>query len=334
MLGNIFIIWTVAFLTGVLALIDCDNVVHSEMDFMGQCNNKWSNLKKLTKPMQREVGYAWVQHKLDSFFDSSKNAQSEMDETIIPAVIGPDSFFYVVDHHHELAALDYSGYSSTVVTVQVLCDRRNSTLDEFWSDMTSLQYVYLAAHPDANTYEMPTPINPNQLPVSFSFTEDDKTLADDPWRALASFSRKVNAPDSVECEKDSEYCMRCFYRGCGEGNASSGPGVPFFEYRWSYFMLYSSMYDTSYWPSTAEHDDFLTAYNTTFSNSQHFGSYHVEDWSYTASLAVALCRAEATGTYTLPQDIFEADQASTLPGYVMGYEPMEEDPDCDAPKSC
>lgn len=317
------------------ALIDCDNVLLSETNFNGMCNNKWLNLKNLVRPMQREVGYAWVQHKLVSAFDSSKNAQKEMDDTVIPAVVGPDDAFYIVDHHHELAALDFSGYSSTVVTVQVLCDYRNSTMDEFWDAMVKTQYVYLAAHPELDTYQMPAPITPDQLSGSFSFTEDCKTFADDPWRSLASFSRKVNMEESDEtCDDNSDFCMRCFYRGCETGDMSSGPGVPFFEYRWSYFMLYASMYDVSFWPSIEEHDKFLSTYNSTFTSSTHFGSYDLDDWLDTASLVVPLCRAKATGMYTLPQEIFAGEEAATLPGYVEGYEALPQDPDCDSPKSC
>ena len=59
-----------------------------------------------------------------------------MDASPAPVVIGPDSVFYLVDDHHTLCALDYSGYSSTTVTVEVIADRRNTTsMADFFADL-------------------------------------------------------------------------------------------------------------------------------------------------------------------------------------------------------
>ena len=50
----------------VVALIDCDDVLtEPSKAFIGLCNNKWKNLKPLIKPTQSQVGYAWIQRKLD-----------------------------------------------------------------------------------------------------------------------------------------------------------------------------------------------------------------------------------------------------------------------------
>lgn len=117
------------------AMIDCDDVLKTPTFFKGQCNNKWSNLKLLLKPTQSQVGYAWIQRKLDSSFSSSSDAQDEMDSNLTPGVIGPDNYIYIIDDHHTLSALDFSGYDSTVI-VDVICDKRSSeTMDKFWSEM-------------------------------------------------------------------------------------------------------------------------------------------------------------------------------------------------------
>lgn len=190
------------FLHNVNGLIDCDNVLSNKNEvFTGLCNNKWSNLKPLVKPLQREVGFAWVQHKTEDF-DSKSNTQSEMDDTIIPCVIGPDNFYYVVDHHHELSALDYSGYNDVTVTVNVICDKRTVSMDDFWKQLEEKNLVYLGAHPNGNYNQLPEAILPSSLPSYFSFTPEDKVFRDDPWRALASFTRKVNNAylDSSDCK--------------------------------------------------------------------------------------------------------------------------------------
>ena len=140
---------------------------------------------------QKEVGFAWIQYKINKSFSSSKDAQKEMDSGYTPGVIGPDSIIYVVDDHHTLCALDYSGYSSTSVTVNVICDKRGLTMDEFWSYMASHNLAYLAAHPDGQPNSLPTAIQSSALAKSFAFNSKTISFPDDPWRSLVGFSRKV-----------------------------------------------------------------------------------------------------------------------------------------------
>lgn len=90
---------------------------------------------------QAEVGYSWIIRKATKNFSKSKDAQKEIDASPAPVVIGPDNVFYLVDDHHTLCALDYSGFSSTVVTVNVLCDRRGVPTDQFWAEMKEKKLV-------------------------------------------------------------------------------------------------------------------------------------------------------------------------------------------------
>jgi hypothetical protein len=53
------------------------------------------------------------------------------------------------------------------------------------------ELVYLGAHPKGQPNSLPVSLSPDSLPKSFSFTEDDKSMSDDPWRSMAAFSRKV-----------------------------------------------------------------------------------------------------------------------------------------------
>ena len=198
-----------------------------------------------------------------------------MDSGYTPGVIGPGGFIYVVDDHHTLCALDYSGYSSTSVTVNIICDKRDLSTDDFWSYMASHNLAYLAAHPAGEPNALPTAILSDALPKTFSFNSKTIVFSDDPWRALVGFSRKVTsagaeyrnfilysradvttyyyyyvASPAPSCSgSDDKYCERCMFRGCVDGYQTSGGGVAYFEFRWAYYINDATYYNTSYWPS-------------------------------------------------------------------------------------
>lgn len=166
-----------------------------------------------------------------------------------------------------------------------------------------------------------------------SFTPEDKVFRDDPWRALVSFTRKVNNAylDSSDCKKSKiKDCYRAFYRGC-KGGQSSGPGVAFFEFRWAYFYLDASFHNPQYWANRDQLKSFLEAFS-----KQEFltiGSYKLSDWENIASLIIPLARGTSAGNYLTPATIFQT--TSKLPGYVAGETTMipNEDPECNTP-SC
>jgi hypothetical protein len=132
-----------------------------------------------------------VKYKIEKDFLSQSDAQSELDSTVTPAVIGPDNYFYIVDDHHTFCALDYTGYDDIHVTLNVICDKRGLSMTEFWLEMEEESLVYLNAHPKNEPNVLPIPIDPESLPTSFEFLKDTKTFSDDPWRSLAGYSRKV-----------------------------------------------------------------------------------------------------------------------------------------------
>jgi hypothetical protein len=319
-----------------LALIDCDNVLSDEPagKFTGLCNNKWSNLQKLIKPTQAEVGYAWIQHKLEDY-DSKSKAQDEMDQNPIPAVIGPDNMFYIVDHHHELCALDYSEYSDVSVTLNVSCDQRLlPTMNSFWETMKESRLVYLGAHPNGNPNALPLQITPEELPQDFTFTQETKSFRNDPWRALASYARKVNSYylNSSDCLIDginTELCYRAYYRGCVDGHQPQGAGVAFYEFQWSYFLLDGTYFHPQYWPTS----DQLTLFLEAFLKQEEvkMGLYDLDEWSTIASLVIPLARSQIVSSYHPPDALFSSEE---LPGYVMGDVPiLNDDPACSSP-SC
>jgi hypothetical protein len=297
--------------------------------FTGSCDNKWKNLKPLLKPTQPEVGYAWIQYKLDKDFTSESDCQAVLDEAATPAVIGPGPAIYVVDDHHTLCALDFSGYEDVKVTVDILCDLRNYSTSNFWATLSAQNLAYLAAHPKGQPNDLPKAIPYTSMPTAFSFTKDEQSLTDDPWRSLAGYSRKVQSAPSPapSCSSgDSKYCERCMYRGCVDGYQSSGAGVAFFEFRWAYFLNDATYYSTIYWPSTDDYSIFKSSYSAL--PASEVEKVNTDDWMGTAELAISLCRASSTAKYTLPSTLFGE---RSLPGYYEGYVKLEDDPTCKTP---
>jgi len=285
---------------------------------------------------QREVGFAWIQYKLNKSFTSAKDAQNTIDDNEVPGIIGPDNYIYVVDDHHTLCALDYSGYSSTSVTFNIICDKRGQSLDEFWSYMTSHNLAYTAAHPDGKPNDLPIAISYTLLPTSFAFTAAYISFNDDPWRSIAGFSRKVTsaAAPAPSCTSgvDDKYCERCMYRGCVDGFQSSGGGVAYFEFRWAYYMNDATFHNTSYWPSASALQAFQSAYNTAAGvYPAVMGKVNTDEWFAAADLVVSLCRAETTGSYQVPVGVFPESNSYLLPGYFSGYVKLAADPDCALP---
>lgn len=311
------------------ALIDCDVVIQESSElFTGKCNNKWKNIKSFIRPTQSEVGYAWIGYKLMNSFDTDSKAQDEMDSNPLPAVIGPDLKFYIIDEHHSLSALDYSGYADTVVTIDVICDKRKLSIDNFWLSMENNNLVNLVKHAQVN--DLPIKISPLLLPTMFSFNSSLKTLKDDPWRSIAGYSRKVNYGDTSDDDGSGYYPYRCMYRGCSDGSKASGFGVPFFEFKWAYYMIDASMKTTALWPSNVDYQSFISSF-LSIEYTNDIDNVDIDAWLKTASLTVPLCRTATVSSYMIPANLYSSTSES-LPGYVVGFIPLENDPACMSPR--
>lgn len=273
-----------------------------------------------------QVGYAWIQHKLENDYTSAASAQAAMDAGPVPAVIGPGPSIYIVDDHHSSCALDFSGFDDTTVTFAILCDLRTTVEDEFWNILQKQNLAYLAAHMDT-TNSLPVQISWKQLPNRFSFTASDQTLSDDPWRSLAGYSRKVEHPPHAPACSDSKYCERCMFRGCGDGFQKSGHGVAYFEFRWAYFMNDATYHTPSWWASESDRQVFLKLYEAL--PVSVVGKVDTSDWMKVAENVISLCRANTTGEYKLDTVLYPG--TTNLPGYVSGYVPLPDDPSCLAP---
>ena len=241
----------------------------------------------------------------------------------VPVVLGPDKSFYIIDDHHSLSTLDYSGDDKTMVYLEVDTSLVDLTLDDFWKKLESTGKTYLGYHTSSDDRILPSKVKHyTELPTKFSFTKDEeKTMADDPWRSLAGYSRKVEHED---CPKKSKKCLRCMCR--------SLVSKLFFEFRWGYFMQYASYSDLSYWPSTDHYQEFSKAFSKLkrLDKKSKLGDVEVKDWERAAELLVPLCRSSMTGTYELPEELYPGKdgEKNYLPGYFESYVMLPDDPNC------
>jgi hypothetical protein len=275
-----------------------------------------------------------VKLKVEKDYQTEKDA--EINTKVAPAVIGPSPDgprIYIVDDHHTLCALDYSGFKDVTVIFNILCDKRDWSYDDFWASLARQNLAYLGAHPsNGGVDSLANKINWDQVPTYFSFTKKDKSLADDPWRSLAGYSRKV---ESDSCPKDNKRCNRCMYRGCKDGTQDSGSGVAFFEFRWGYFMTVATYVEPwkTYWPTAEDYSAFISAFEKV-STEKNLDKIDTGKWKKAAAAIVPLCRSDKTAHYVLPDDIYAliaGTSSNTLPGYVQGNNPINPDPTCDSP---
>lgn len=325
-----------ALTTSCQSLMECTNAIKSE-SFDGLCSNQWKQIKPFVKPTQPEVGYAWILYKLEKSFAHEVQAQISIEKVdAIPAVLGPNAAIYIVDDHHTLSALDYSGFDQTIVTFTILCDQRNMSEEDFWRYMEGNHFAYLAAHPEQQPDLLPEPISYKQLASHFSHTKRASVFGDDPWRSLAAFSRKVTSPACDETAGDSKYCLRCMFRGCGvNGLNETGPGVYYFEFRWSYFFNELGLHTSDvgaierFWGSWHNYGRFRNGWKDLAGTQQ--AAFNASRWLSVAETVFPLCRSVAAGDYQLPKSIFFVAGDTSLPGHVAGESvKLPDDPTCNA----
>eukprot|EP00050_Salpingoeca_kvevrii_P003501 m.225962 g.225962 ORF g.225962 m.225962 type:complete len:334 (-) comp10838_c0_seq3:148-1149(-) len=300
------------------------HVSHLKQD--DECKLEWKELQPLVQPTQASVGYAWVQEKLESNFNSKDAAQKEMDHTIIPVVLGPSlngssTVLYVIDHHHELCALDAASHHKVVVTIRVVCDLSDLDVAAFWAKMQSARFAYLLARQGFDYQQLPRPISPENLPQTITFSGLGSPLVDDPWRSLGSFVRKVT---NSTCKSlgYSDTCFRGYIRSC----SSTGGGIPFFEFKWAYFFN-DALNDETLWPSQGMMTRFRQMMQQLDINGTP-GGVDFKPYQTAAILLVQLCRSDNAMAYNLPTQYFGDP---SLPGWTPAGTPLVDDPDCNPP---
>jgi hypothetical protein len=313
----------------------CVDVLLSPRRFAGVCQDSWETIKPILKPTQSDIGFAWVARKAAKNFKSTKDAQKEMDDGPVPVLLGPveetsaSVGIYITDDHHTLAALDYSGYTGITLTVVVECDFRGLDLPQFWSEVSARYDDYTLVRDQSDLAALPLPIDPaSELPSSFAFTAEESSFGDDPYRALAGYSRKVVNEDAC-ADASNDDCMRCFQRVCD----SEGNGIPYIEFSWAYYFNVAIDQDPyTWWPSVSSFTAFEDAWQTLARSSlSALGDVDVDAWGNAAGLIVPLCRSNATATFEVPVEYFGY---KALPGYANESTQLPKDPECATGGSC
>ncbi|HEX9464366.1 MAG TPA: ParB-like protein [Alphaproteobacteria bacterium] len=149
------------------------------------------------RPTQMTVGYEEVSLKRKEWRErTSKDAKQFLRAHRFPAICGPNSHYYIVDHHHLGRALLEEKVGA--VTVSVLSDLSHLDKDEFWIVMDHHQWT----HPyDEKGKRRDFSDMPKKL----------EQLRDDPYRSLAAEVRRAE-----EYPKDitpfSEFLWADFFR--------------------------------------------------------------------------------------------------------------------------
>ena len=324
---------------------DFDNIQAGD-----NCKIKWMDLKNRVHPTQAGIGMAWVARELKQHFDNPFDAQDYLNEKIVPVVKGINNDVWLLDHHHLLSALDYTGYGNAMVSLYIVCDftSKVKTINDFWKLMQKENYVYPFSRPKGDYTSLPTQIDTSQIPKVLIYNSTMTWFLDDPWRSLASYIRKLPDNDD-QCDSGNKYCMRGYTKSCNN-NQDAIPYVSLqtdddiifdfilsniflfhillyayiqFEFRWGYFFN-AGYKNISLWKDPNDFQQFQKQ----FLNLK-FGDVNVEDldaWYDVAETLFPFARSKIAGTFNVPLYQIEG----ILPGWFNnGNGPIPyPDPDC------
>jgi hypothetical protein len=287
------------------------------------CHQHWGEAKYRVHPTQPTLGYAWAMSKFNDNFRDKTSAQKTLNKKPIPVCLGPGNGAWMVDHHHTLAALDYSGFSDVSVTFNVVCAFDSSLpVATFWNYMVKQKGVFNYARPEADAlYEE---VRFDSLPRVLYFNRTSSSFQDDHWRALAGFAKKIR---NDECTV--KYCYRAFIKWCD----SAGDAVPFFEFRWAYFFNDAYLEPAKLWDQEIDYYNFSNIYYQLKGQKILKSNDLQEDlvpWRMAAAALLPLARGQSAGSYIVPRPNI---LYGSLPGYVSGMGPIKhKDPNCNPPR--
>lgn len=298
----------------------------TNMQVGSSCTLEWTDLQSVLRPTQHAIGFAWAKAKFQGKFQDIDSAKKEMDSSPIPVALDGRGIPYCLDHHHTLAALDFAGVglSSVKVTIFISCSIEGLSEDEFWSYLSLMNKAYLYSIPENDITALPQKVSYTQLPSKISFNFSGSSFSNDPWRSFSSFVRKIKSGE--KCSKGNKYCNRGYDRVCD----SQHRAIPFFEFRWAFFMIDASYHNSSLWNNDDDRETFCNAFqNLTVPES--INMIDPQMWQDAASLLLPLLRGLSVAKYEIPESIMAL--AGALPGYHVGKSPITEpDPDCDSPQ--
>ena len=322
-----------------------------------ECSLPWEELRKLLRPTQPMVGYAWVQNMLLFDFKTPESAQRALDKEPVPVACAHDRSvedggrrLFLVDHHHLMAALDLSGFNLRV-TVRTICVLTDAVTGHgeagIWAELFRRGWAFphsIPALTASNFTGIPSAAAAARaMPRVLHFTAANQSLGDDPWRSLAGFSRKLDPAklakllgSDASCPAANRWCMRAYDSPCAPNNTS----IPFLEFRWAYFFSHAHRAAAALWPSGASAAAFAQRFDALpavrlsppDSSGGAAAAVGLSAWSEAAAALVPLARHPATGAYELPAEL--GPHAGRLPGFRAGMGRFEEEePECE-PVGC
>ena len=174
----------------------------------------WSEIKKIAKPSQTACGWDWTFYKLSNF-SSEENAREYMAIKPVPAV-KYRGYYYVVDHHHTLAALELAGWDVDVTLEEIYEFEDDLSEEAFWGIMEGKGWSFCRDE----SYKR---IDLKDLPENFELS----SFRNDVFRSLGGFARKFGV---LKRGKSLEERL-------------------FFEFQWGYFFWLHRSDKYGLWPS-------------------------------------------------------------------------------------
>lgn len=163
---------------------------------------RWSKLKDSLRPTQTALGWDWVLFKMKNL-TTIEDAAAYLDRKPVPCVKRGD-LYYIVDHHHTLAALNASGHDVKVTLVVIMDIPEDlGTLQMFWDFMERRGFTFMR-NPDYTHCDF------DALPTTFAIT----AFHNDIYRSMGGFARVhrvLKRPKNLESRL-------------------------FFEFKWGYFF--------------------------------------------------------------------------------------------------
>jgi hypothetical protein len=131
------------------------------------------------KPTQVYVGMKSVAVKTHFFENASDEERHEyLRKNPVPIIKGPNSEFYMIDHHHLSRSLFESEHSK--LYIKIIFDWSDLSVPEFWEKMEKNGFAYLL---NKEGHKIPYTVVPSNV----------TSLEDDIFRSLAYFAREKGA---------------------------------------------------------------------------------------------------------------------------------------------
>ena len=154
-----------------------EHIGNIDEDLCATITKPWSEIKKIARPSQTACGWDWTFYKLANF-SSEETAREYMAVKPVP-VVKYRGYYYVVDHHHTLSALELAGWEVDVTLEEIYVFEDDLNEEAFWGIMEGKGWSFCR---DENYRR----IDLKDLPKNFELS----SFRNDVFRSLGGFARK------------------------------------------------------------------------------------------------------------------------------------------------